>query len=95
MYVIGHFFCKHCFDVPTQKEYVSNLHYFFLNTGYLYLMTDIPFQVTCCGATSAWAFFAKDYGIVEMMIFRKSSAPNYRLIGSTRIIVPGGIIRRQ
>ncbi|CAG2244568.1 unnamed protein product [Mytilus edulis] len=58
------------------------------SSGYLYVMTDSPFKATCCGAASAWEFFAVNYGTVEMMIFRQTSSNDYYLVGSTTIIVP-------
>ncbi|VDI04607.1 Hypothetical predicted protein [Mytilus galloprovincialis] len=58
------------------------------SSGYLYIMTDSPFKATCCGAASAWEFFAVNYGVVEMMIFRQTSSNDYYLVGSTTIIVP-------
>ncbi|XP_052069551.1 uncharacterized protein LOC127708599 isoform X3 [Mytilus californianus] len=58
------------------------------SSGYLYIMTDSPFKATCCGATSAWEFFAVNYGTVEMMIFRQASLNDYYLVGSTTVIVP-------
>lgn len=52
-------------------------------------MTDTPYQMTCCGATSTWEFFAVNYGILEVMIFRNTGLNKYYLVGSTRIVIPG------
>ena len=80
-----------CFLCPSIKCSYLLLIY----TGYLFLLTDTPFQVTCCGVASAWEFYAVNSGTVQLMVFRPTTGNKYLLIGSTTIIVPGNYVNNM